>query len=255
MKAGLVGRWARVAVACAAVFGFGRAWAGTVHYVPADFATLAEALASDSVVDGDVIQLAQGYHAPTTSASTNYLGEIAKAVTVRGDDNPAKVLLDCGGRGGIVLSHPDAQLYGVTLSNILVNVSAPAVKVNKGLASNLEVVSLSNKALNKGLAVVIGKDGVFADSKVRNVYISTYSYLIDMAGGKLQRVEIKGCTAYNGTVRAVATDGCRPQIEDCVFNDRQASRGRLAATGRRRVRPLSRCATALSGTTRRRARW
>ena len=59
---------------------------GTVHYVPADFATLAEALASDSVVDGDVIQLAQGYHAPTTSASTNYLGEIAKAVTVRGDE-------------------------------------------------------------------------------------------------------------------------------------------------------------------------
>ena len=222
MKAGLVGRWARVAIACAAVFGFGRAWAGTVHYVPADFATLAEALASDSVVDGDVIQLAQGYHAPTTSASTNYLGEIAKAVTVRGDDNPAKVLLDCGGSGGIVLSHPDAQLYGVTLSNILVNVSAPAVKVNKGLASNLEVVSLSNKGLNKGLAVVIGKDGVFADSKVRNVYISTYSYLIDMTGGKLQRVEIKGCTAYNGTVRAVAADGCRPQIEDCVFNGNQS---------------------------------
>ena len=217
-----VRRMALIAFAICPLVALRAGAAGFVHYVPADFETLAEALASDSVVDGDVIQLAQGYHAPTTSASTNYLGEIAKAVTVRGDDNPAKVLLDCGGRGGIVLSHPDAQLYGVTLSNILVNVSAPAVKVNKGLASNLEVVCPANLTLLKGLAVVIGKDGVFADSKVKNVHVRTYSYLIDMSGGKLQRVEIKGCTAYSGMVRAVATDGCRPQIEDCVFNGNES---------------------------------
>ena len=190
------------------------------YTVPGDFGSLAEALASDSVKDRDVIELAAQTHATTTGAATNYLGEITKAITVRGaGDDRTKVVLDCGGRGGVVVNHPDALFCGVTLSNVLTSVSAASVRVVQGVASNLVVFS-DGALLSRFQPIQIEEAGMLTDSLVTKFYLGTYNtYIADINGGTLRRTTISACTTYGATIRASATAARRPLIEDCTLTD------------------------------------
>ena len=74
-----------------------------VHTVPGEFSSLAAALASPLVMDGDTIQLADGTHAFAQEATVDgytYLAKIDRFVTVRGS-SPDNVVLDCDGDGGL----------------------------------------------------------------------------------------------------------------------------------------------------------
>ena len=196
-----------------------------IWIVPTDFPTLADALESSDVVDGDMIRIASGEHTWGKYVVDNnytYLAVVRKAVKIEGVGGADAVTLNCDGNGGILLDHPDAILSGVTFVNFTTtNRSSRVLLVTQGVASNI----VANGASRQARAVVnvfrIESNGTLMDSAVCYVTNSSSGsgVAIELVGGVMQRTKIynNSWVGRQGLLTTSLSGVNRPQCEDCEF--------------------------------------
>ena len=199
--------------------------AGTnVHGIPGNFSSLAEALASPLVKDGDTIQLADDTHVfaqEATVGSYTYLAKIDRFVTVRGS-SPDNVVLDCGGGGGLYIDHPAALVEGVTIQNFQRTSSTFALDFQRGVVSNACVNGSSGKCMKVegSIPAIRSFEGaLFTDCVVTNINKQNWdsSGAMTAAGATVRRTTFYGNKAYNYILRVEARNGVRARVEDCTF--------------------------------------
>ena len=223
----------RACIAVVAMLGVcGRVWGTEVHLIPMDFATLAEALASDQVGEGDVIRFTAGTHvfdasAHVTDETTTYscLGAIRKSVIVEGSGNsPNDTQIDCGGSGGIIVDHPEAVVRNLSFTNF-VNTTAkaePLFYVKQGVASNVWVNgAMPGEAKTyKGIKsfVYVGSGALFTDSQVFAITNIQWdgANLVNINAGTMRRCKL----FKNNITTSIANSAAGTSaIEDCEFSD------------------------------------
>ena len=209
-----------------------RAAGSGVHLIPTKFATLAAALASDQVMEGDVIRFATGTHvfdasAHVTDETTTYscLGAIRKSVIVEGaGSSPNDTQIDCGGSGGIIVDNPEAVVRNLSFTNF-VNTTAkaePLFYVNQGVASNVWINGAMPGAANsyKGIKsfVYVGSGALFTDSQVFAVTNIQWdgANLVSLNAGTMRR-----CKLFRNNITTSIANSAASQssIENCEFSD------------------------------------
>ena len=202
-----------------------------VHYIPGEFSTIAAALASDSVAEGETLYLLSGTHtfAQSTDATTGYSCIAAirdKAVTLTGS-SPESTILDCGGYGGLIVDHTNAVVANVTIQNFKRSGAAPALYLAAGTVSNCWIGGSSVVKTLKQTAnlydVWVGSKGLLTDSTIRNIDETgnnqwNYNYIFYLAGGIARRTTFTCLDSFGGVANCGIADGQRPRFESCTFN-------------------------------------
>lgn len=190
--------------------------AGTYN-VPGDFATVAEAIADETVTDGDTIQLGIGKH-PFDAFS------VTKSVKILGSSTRGETIIDLNGVGGITLDAPGAYLAGVTITNFSVTADGFALYVLQGWAHDIYIDGRGSEKKQNMAAVKIASSGYMTDSDIYSIrpadynLWSGYGNRIEVTGGTVRRTKFRSLYTFTtANVGASMSNGKRPLFEDCEF--------------------------------------
>ena len=196
-----------------------------IHYVPGDFASLDAALKSDDVVEGDTIKITltpfASAHTLDATLNKEVVASVNKGVTIEGGAGPEDVVIDCGGKGGVVLSHELAKLTGVTLSNFCNTAMGPVLRVSAGMATNVLVTgSNSFKTKDSSTAVIyVGKGAELTDSKLMGLNYANWSVgnLLTISGGTMRRTLVQSPKTIATGIAVNSNGDRRGLVEDCTI--------------------------------------
>lgn len=210
---------------------FRRAGLG-VHLIPTDFATLAEALASEQVMDRDVIRFIEGVHCDTTARTDQTVDSIAlkvfatvdKPVVIEGMGTD-KTVLDLGGDGTLLIDNPEAILRNLVITNFQ-NKTATAstpLFLNQGTATNVVITGAqpSSGYKDNNYIAVVEKGAKMCGCDVCDVTNTAWanSAIIWVKGGTLCHSKVRRCSNYNPKVKMSVKDSVKPLLEDCELTD------------------------------------
>ena len=186
-----------------------------VWNVPGHFDTLAEALASDKVIDGDTIHLRAGIHSSGTDRTSmtvdgisglKVFANVDKALIIEGEGTDQSVI-DCNGNGTLLINNPDATLRNLSISNFIQaasasQFSATALFVSQGLATNIYVDGRLPYASTKGFTgnlVVISREAKLCDSLFSDIRSTNNGgAIVHVAGGTMCHCIITNCQTVGG---------------------------------------------------------
>ena len=210
------------------------------YRIGTDFTDLAAALASSSVVDGDIILLPKGKYKFSHSTYTNgadCIAAVTKNVKILGETGEREdVHLDMNFEGGIILDSPGALLANVVITNFMTNVTSTAtaaINILQGTASNVTVNACGSwKSTYVHIPpVVIHHNGVLDDARI--YYFRTYVWagnwkpFFHNLGGLARRVIVDYSSTTGRAMNSEKEAGSRPRFVDCVFSRNSNYNGSL----------------------------
>lgn len=230
-------------------------WSGKTHSIPSDFASVAEATAADDVLDGDTLILEDGTYTFDQIASRDVVHKPGNGALVTNEasycvilrrplkligSSPEKVVLDCGGFGGLLVDHPDAQVSNLTITNFMMKTgSACALNVNCGKVDHLVVDGLDVKdgvPSNLSASAIYGGPGaVFEDCsflRIRSDTGANSHYVLSAYGSVFRGLTMKGCKSNDFVYLSPLDTGCRTRFEDCVFTENTTKSNQAYFQGR-----------------------
>lgn len=150
-----------------------------------------------------------------------------RGLVIEGPADPSLAVIDCGGKGGILLENKASFLSGVTFRNFLTTKgSGPALSVTAGAASNVVVdAGLLTGAVAQP-CVYVGDVSLVTDAVIENLNGTVSGCkAANVVGGTLRRTTVRNCTATSSAMIAgsKSSGGSRGKFEDCVFTDNTMS--------------------------------
>jgi len=181
----------------------------------APWKTLAYALASESVVDGDELVLAKGNHDFSETLTVD------KALTIRGTGTPTETVVRNGRR--FVVSAAGALVHSISLVNVKINNSASVELSGNSSISNVVISNVGGEN-SSGFKQTAG---VFSHSAITNCPAIGFMWggLVALSGTAV----MEDCVVADNVVskgHAVKVDGGKVIVRNCTI-----ARNRMQLTG------------------------
>lgn len=150
------------------------------------------------------------------------LAAVSRPLRIEGAADPAQVVVDCDGLGGILVNDAGALVCGLTLTNFQTKAgSGSALYVNSGTVSNVVVAGGTELKVKTPSAVYLGVGAAMVDSLVTNVANATSGAdaAIALGGGTMRRTRVIGCSGFARMSLQPSGNGDRSVVEDCEIVD------------------------------------
>ena len=144
---------------------------------------------------------------------------VSRGAVIEGSEDPETVVIDCAGRGGFILDHPNASLCGMTFINAQTEAdSGSALDVQAGSVSNIVIRGTGEDAPSRPIPYLYLGENASADRiVVSNCVVKSKADnmgLVSLCGGILRDFSLTDCVSTNTLVFSTkATSGTRSRIE------------------------------------------
>ena len=144
---------------------------------------------------------------------------VSRGAVIEGAEDPEAVVIDCAGKGGFILDHPNASICGMTFINAQTEAdSGSALDVQAGSVSNIVIRGTGEDAPSRPIPYLYLGENASADRiVVSNCVVKSKADnmgLVSLCGGILRDFSLTDCVSTNTLVFSTkATSGTRSRIE------------------------------------------